>query len=230
MLPLGNPVTTCPFRFEEGGLVRSYIGSLLLDDPEPEVVKELPFLRRREGSGGRKELGRIDNVLVSRRNGEFWWCPLEFQAVYFSGSKMEKDFEAYRAWTSSGAPRPAGKRRPDFRSSGPKRLMPQLEAKVPTLSRWGKKMAVVEDEAFWNSQLAGTRVREDMSSSEIIWIVVGYSLEGACYSLRPVTHYLTTLTDSVASLTGGEPVSKAAFEDSIRVKLDRGEAKPSRRK
>jgi hypothetical protein len=108
--------------------------------------------------------------------------------------------------------------------------MPQLEAKVPTLSRWGKKMAVVVDEAFWNSQLAGPRVREDMSNSEIIWIVVGYSLEGARNSLRPVTHYLTTLTDSVASLTGGEPVSKAAFEDSIRVKLDRGEAKPSRRK
>jgi hypothetical protein len=76
---------------------------------------------------------------------------LEFQAVYFSGMSMENDFKLMREWIGLGVPFPQVQRRPDFRSSGPKRLMPQLQIKVPTISRWGKKMTVVIDSSFWDS-------------------------------------------------------------------------------
>ena len=76
---------------------------------------------------------------------------MEFQAVYFSGMSMENDFKLMREWIGLGVPFPHVQRRPDFRSSGPKRLMPQLQIKVPTISRWGKKMTVVIDSSFWDS-------------------------------------------------------------------------------
>ena len=85
----------------------------------------------------------IDQVLVSVSGQGLKWCALEMQAVYFSGKSMENDFKDMRQWEGPGIPFPKVQRRPDFRSSGPKRLMPQLQIKVPTISRWGKKMAVV---------------------------------------------------------------------------------------
>lgn len=48
-----------------------------------------------------------------------------------------------REWAGPGVPFPQVQRRPDLRSSGPKRLMPRLQIKVPTISRWGEEMAVV---------------------------------------------------------------------------------------
>jgi hypothetical protein len=66
--------------------------------------------------------------------------------VYFYGASMTAEFKMLRYHEAAGVPFLAG-HRPDYRSSGPKRLMPQLQIKVPSLRRWGKKMAVVVDEA-----------------------------------------------------------------------------------
>src|SRR3970282_1174863 len=97
------------------------------------------------------EVGRIDSVLVNTNSQRLEWGALEMQAVYFSGKSMENDFRVMRNWKGPGLPFPAVHRRPDFRSSGPKRLMPQLQIKVPTLRRWGKKMAVVVDRSFFQA-------------------------------------------------------------------------------
>ena len=119
-------------------------------------------------------VGMIDKVLVSLQGQQLKWCALEMQAVYFSGKSMENDFREMRAWNGPGIPFPAVVRRPDFRSSGPKRLMPQLQVKVPTISRWGKKMAVVVDRPFWDS-LGEMRAVRDLSNAEIAWFVVVFS-------------------------------------------------------
>ena len=147
------------------------------------------------------------------------------QAVYFSGGKMEDDFAVMRSWTDPGLPFPAKQRRPDFRSSGPKRLMPQLQIKVPTLRRWGKKMAVVVDRAFWKS-LDEMKRTPHISNADIVWFVVDY--EGPTkgrYKLKPHEAVLTTLEHAVEGLTGGMPVSLEQFERAIREKLARGEAR-----
>jgi hypothetical protein len=118
------------------------------------------------------------------------------QAVYFSGKSMENDFKIMREWNGPGSPFPMVQRRPDFRSSGPKRLMPQLQTKVPTISRWGKKMAVVIDRAFWNS-LGTMREVKDLSNSEIVWFVVKYEAINGHFALERDQLHFTTLSNAV---------------------------------
>ena len=137
--------TTCPQRFLEQSLVFKWVGEILLGNPRPVVISEVPFLMGETQSHEQEAdaVGMIDKVLVSVSGQSLKWCALEMQAVYFSGKSMENDFNDMRQWEGPGIPFPKVQRRPDFRSSGPKRLMPQLQIKVPTISRWGKKMAVV---------------------------------------------------------------------------------------
>lgn len=219
----GTPITTCPSRFAELDTVSRWVGETLLGTPTPKVVSEVGFLMAADGqevSAG-DEVGSIDNVLVHTDGNRLAWCALEKQAVYFSGGKMEADFITMRTWTEPSLPFPGKHRRPDFRSSGPKRLMPQLQTKVPTLRRWGKKMAVVVDNAFWNS-LRGMRQTPDLSNADIIWFVVDY--EGPTrgrYILKTHEKYFTTLENAVEGLTGGTPVSLEQFERSIKKKLER---------
>lgn len=137
----GSPVTTCPSRFLEAGRIFSWVGEALLGTANPRVIAEVPFLMSGGGVQGatEDEVGRIDNVLVHIEGERLEWCALEMQAVYFSGAKFEDDLARMRSWAGPGIPMPLKQRRPDFRSSGPKRLMPQLQIKVPTLRRWGKR-------------------------------------------------------------------------------------------
>ncbi len=164
-------------------------------------------------------VGMIDKVLVNAAGETLKWCALEMQAVYFSGKSMENDFSVMRSWQGPGIPFPRVQRWPDFRSSGPKRLMPQLQIKVPTISRWGRKMAVVVDLAFWKS-LGEIREVRDLSNSEIVWFVVSYaeSKNGRFSLARHEVHY-TTLSHAIEGLTGGTPMSLENFENEIRARL-----------
>ena len=97
--------------------------------------------------------------------------------------------------------------------------MPQLQIKVPTISRWGKKMAVVIDRAFWES-LGDMREAKDLSNCEIVWFVVSFapSTDGRFALRRHETHF-TTLVNAVEGLTGGTPMSLERFEKHIRDRL-----------
>lgn len=221
VVPSGMPVTTCPYRFLENNVIFEWIGKSLLGTKNPIVISEVPFLMEEETIPGEGEnpVGKIDNVLVNFAGGVLEWCALEIQAVYFSGKSMENDFALMRTWTGPGVPFPQAQRRPDFRSSGPKRLMPQLQIKVPTISRWGKKMAVVVDQAFWDS-LGEMRLVRDLSNSEIVWFVVSYSATATGrFRLQPQATFFTTLNYAVEGLTGGMPMSLANFEAAIRARL-----------
>jgi hypothetical protein len=126
---------------------------------------------------------------------------VEIQAVYFSGDSMNRDFQGILSREGQGLPFPAGKRRPDYRSSGPKRLMPQLQIKVPTLRRWGKKMAVVVDEDFFKA-MGRMKTEDEMSNCDVAWFAVRYD---EALSLGAGGVYLTTLEESVDSLAAGAP-------------------------
>jgi hypothetical protein len=143
---IGALVTTCPQRFLEKNLIFEWVGDTLLGTKAPVVVSELPFLMAKAEAEDEEAgaVGKIDKVLVSPEGAVLRWCALDMQAVYFSGKSMENDFQIMRTWTGPGVPFPRVQRRPDFRSSGPKRLMPQLQIKVPTISRWGKKTFVTK--------------------------------------------------------------------------------------
>lgn len=157
-VPGDKIVTVCPSRFlqtlaDEKSLF-AWIAEKMLDIANPTVVKETPFLRKVSDTMRRPEIaadpeteeegkkaGRIDWILVNPATmdaGELEWCAVETQALYFSGDKMRPEFDACAA-APSPMLFPIGRRRPDYRSSGPKRLSPQLDVKVPVLRNWGEK-------------------------------------------------------------------------------------------
>ncbi len=220
----GNIRTTCPNRFEQDQEVYKWVAEILLGSPIPVILGEIGFLEGvvRDGvnNRSREDVGRIDNVLVHSDLANLDWCALEKQAVYFSGDGMVEEFRALLEPSDSRIPFPRGRRRPDYRSSGPKRLMPQLQIKIPPLRRWGKKMAVVVDEAFFSS-LGEMDEVADVSNCDIAWFVVKYTGTDNRFRLERGFVQLTTLERAVEGLTGGRPVSLDTFEDRIRRMLEK---------
>jgi hypothetical protein len=131
---------------------------------------------------------------------------------------MKREFDFIAHQDIERLPFPVGRRRPDYRSSGPKRLMPQLQIKVPTLRRWGKKMAVVIDRSFFDSIGEMGHV-DDLSNCDIAWFVVKYEEDSKIAILKRDFVRYTTLEKTVEGLTGGTPVSLREFEKRIKQKL-----------
>jgi Restriction endonuclease NotI len=220
--------TTCPSRFEQEGIIYSWIGETILSDPNAIAIGETPFLKPVPLMGpaslvSKREVGRIDNVLITPE--PFDWCPVEKQAVYFSGEKMSLEFQSILELQGKGLPFPIKSRRPDYRSSGPKRLLPQLEIKVPTLSTWGRKLAVVVDEDFFN-QLGQMKETNDISNSEVVWFVVRYVESSSGFKLQPVRIFLTRLKEAVDGLVAAIPVPRKEFEKTIRARLQKLRIRP----
>lgn len=229
---IGPVITTCPNRFLESSEIFRWVGETMLKTKEPIVLNEIGFLDRlrpkeepsEENQDTRDFIGRIDNVLVHPDRKPMDWCALEIQAVYFSGKSMSNEFRMLAESETDVMPYPAKQRRPDWRSSGPKRLLPQLQTKVPTISTWGKKMAVVIDEAFFGS-LVSLDEEKYQSNSEIAWFVVGYDAKPGGWKLVPRRVVFSRLDTSVKSLTGGVPLSRERFEEQLRDKI--GKTAPS---
>ncbi len=99
--------------------------------------------------------------------------------------------------------------------------MPQLQIKVPTLRRWGKKMAVVVDRRFFDAMGEMDDVA-DVSNCDIAWFVLDYDERGNQAVLRREFVRFTTLERAVEGLTGGRPVSLSVFEERIRAKVAEG--------
>jgi hypothetical protein len=195
------------------------VGETVLGTSSPDIATEIGFLRAEDGN---TDVGRIDMVLASQEAGAggLSWCALEIQAVYFSGRSMNEEFQSIRKHVGEQPPFPKQIRRPDYRSSGPKRLMPQLQIKVPTLRRWGKKMAVVVDRQFFEA-LGRMEEVEDLSNGDIAWFTVDFEEDSTGRSFKLVRGdvHVTTLERATEGLTGGTPVTLNEFEKDIRSKL-----------
>jgi hypothetical protein len=234
-------VTMCPSRFLQtvgpDKSLFSWISEKMLDIPSATVVKETPFLRSTadaplkfkahksqdgENKENEKKAGRIDWILVNPRSidvGELEWCAVETQALYFSGKRMRLEFDAY-ASRPSPVLFPVGKRRPDYRSSGPKRLWPQLDVKVPVLRNWGKKVVVVVDRFFFQNMNTlidpSPRARNDKErreNADVAWFIVDYDESLHLCSGDVV---FTSLDSSRIALNATEPLSKADFTEKLR--------------
>lgn len=132
------------------------------------LAREVPFMRSTTTG---KSAGKIDLVIASERQG-LRWFGLEVQAVYFSGAGMEAEFMALRQDRHDQPPYPLHNRRPDWRSSSAKRLMPQLQIKGPTLRRWHSKIAVAVDRPFFAS-IGGPSAQpsQDLDAGDVVWLV-----------------------------------------------------------
>ena len=224
----GKIRSLCPWRFHEDHIAFAEIGKSLLGTDDPVKVGEVGFL---ESTGSLdseegKDVGRIDMVLLkTASDGRKLedWVAVEVQAVYFSGKKMGIEFEDIAA-REGKLSMPIIGRRPDYRSSGVKRLMPQLLTKIPTLRRWGKKMAILVDWAFFHSMGQMERTPH-ISNADIAWFLADFVEDpiSGRYKLMIVDEIYTTLESATLGLTGGTPVAQGDFEARIKAKsgLDR---------
>lgn len=222
-----QPATTCPNRFLERGVdgsIFSQISKVLFGtDDDIWVIKEIPFLQKVNQDGTRErsaKAGRIDWVIAQFNhsmadNDQLRWAAVETQAVYFSGGKLEPDFESYLS-----APVelvfPSAVRRPDYRSSGAKRLAPQLDVKVPVMRRWGQKTVVVIDEGFANEMSPISKISDDVDGSEVVLAIVSFTSDMRLKLERVV---LTELEAIVAALQATAPVGRGEFEKELKAAL-----------
>lgn len=220
-----QPTTTCPNRFLEyrnSESIFNYIAREFFSVASgAKMIPEVPFLRKEMADGGDRgaKAGRIDWILVPRpvqmeTDCSSDWLAIETQAVYFSGDKIRHEFDAY--YDSPDVLHfPVGRRRPDYRSSGAKRLLPQLEAKAPVMNRWGKKVVVIVDAAFF-SEFSALDTTDDFDNSEIVWVVVDYGVDMV---MRVRDVHFAELRASVIALQAARPVSRGTFEGGLQQAL-----------
>lgn len=205
-------VITCPQRFDQSGFLLRWLAKIV-GFRDVFFAREVPFMR---STNTDREAGRID-LVASQDGGATHWFGLEVQAVYFSGSGMSGDFRALRDHAGLELPAPTAVRRPDWRSSSAKRLMPQLQVKVPTLRRWGKKLAVAVDRPFFDS-IGGPSASpsKDLNDGDIIWLVPKMNDN---YLLDEDHWEVLSLEVSSNKLLSAATVSRDDFEAALRAKL-----------
>ncbi len=209
----GTPVIVCPNRFEQDAIVLRWLADIVgIGDSDIRVAREVPFMI---GSTTGRPAGKIDLVLANH-GGELKWFGLEIQAVYFSGPGMEAEFEAIREVPDGPPPYPKSLRRPDWRSSSAKRLMPQLQIKGPTVRRWGTKIAVAVDKPFFDA-IGGPSENpsHDLNDGDIIWLVPEI-VDGR---LTRGHWEVLTLEESSDKLLSAKTISRQDFEDVLKTRL-----------
>ncbi len=183
--------------------------------PDVYLAPEVPFMRSPATS---KAAGRVD-LVIARDGDASSWFGLEIQAVYFSGSGMQADFELLRDNTDETPPEPTALRRPDWRSSSAKRLMPQLQLKGPTLRRWGTKLAVAVDRPFFDAIGGPSKApSQDLDDGDIVWLVPRVAEN---YRLVEDHWEVLALEESSDKLLSAETIKRQEFEDALRAKLQR---------
>ena len=217
---LGDPVITCPTRFEEDYLLVRWLAEIVGFSPDDAMVaREIPFM---QSVTTNKPAGKIDLIVAKAEGDRLEWYGLEIQAVYFSGQGMSSQFEILAVDEGAVPPYPNHNRRPDWRSSSAKRLMPQLQVKVPTVRRWNSKIAVAVDSPFFES-IGGpsTVVTQDLNDGDIIWLVpeLSWDDDESRFRLTRGHWEVLTLEDTTNKLLAARTVARDSFEDALREKL-----------
>ncbi len=211
IMPTASPcIATCPRRFEQDSTIVRWLAEIVgLDAEAVMVAREVPFMVSRAG----KPAGKIDFVVANDDAG-LRWFGLEVQSVYFSGDGMAPEFAALRVDDGERPPFPVGRRHPDWRSSTAKRLMPQLQAKVPTLARWGARIAVAVDSVLFDEVMGGPSPSpsQDIDSGDVIWMVS----ELRAGELRRHHWEVLDLAESSQRLLAADPIARDDFEARLR--------------
>ena len=214
--PVGPRVVTCPHRFDEAGVVVRWLAEIVGFDPAAtQIAREVPFMQA--VANPERAAGRIDLVLAQTEGDRLDWYGLEIQAVYFSGPGMGSEFVRLSQDVQPQPPFPDQVRRPDWRSSSAKRLMPQLQVKVPTLRRWGRKLAVAVDRAFFDA-LGGPSANpvRDLDEGEVLWLVPAIDADGR---LTRGHWEMLSLDESRRKLLAAETVRRVDFEQALQSRL-----------
>lgn len=137
----GNAASLCPVRFLEQARIFKDAATIAFGEgttfgifPEIRILE----IASSEEAGRSKKIGKVDFLIGKIDEGVIIdFAAVEIQAAYFSGNSLRPVFDHYMATRSMEGVN--SKRRPDFRSCAQKRLVPQLQLKIPVFRRWGKK-------------------------------------------------------------------------------------------
>lgn len=158
----------CPVRFLQKQRIFSDAGKIAFGSGVDVVAFPEFKLLTVEGvgrNGNDKKIGKVDFLIGKLVDSEITdFAALEVQAVYSSGGGVE---DAFRRFMDGGAPTDENLG-VDFRSSAQKRLVPQLELKVPVFRRWGKKFFVAIDTTFYAALPEFGSTSE--GNSEVTWL------------------------------------------------------------
>jgi len=204
----------CPVRFLERGRIFWDAAKLAFGSGVSfAVFPEIRILRVENGvDETAKKIGKVD-FLIGRidDNKVSDFAAIEVQASYFSGKSIRP---ALKKFLQEEVLDPEiSDRRPDFRSSAQKRLMPQLQLKVPVFRRWGKKFFVVVDSQFFGA--LPTMKSSTLTNSELIWLNYPIRKSGNSYVMQDPEVVGTQWEDVLTSLREG----KAPERDEILLEL-----------
>ena len=205
-----SATVVCPVRFlEKGKMFKSAANIAFGAGVSCVAVPEFHLLEVVR-KGRKSKIGKVDFLLVKMEAGAAVdFAPLEVQAVYISGNSIRPAYEHY---LESGQLSEGSMRRPDFRSSAQKRLMPQLALKVPIFRRWNKRFFVAVDQTFFNA-LPPLKERS-VGNSEITWLVYDFQRQQhGGFEMQAPTVIHTIWDDVQEALREGEPPER---EDLLR--------------
>jgi Restriction endonuclease NotI len=150
--PTGIQVAICPHRIISKQVLNDIVPRVIGAGVQAVLVKEVPYsvsLVKSRSSGKPAAAGRIDWLLVDKTNPANFFA-VETQSVYMSGKSQDNLFNSFIQ--SGGAiVMPPDHRQPDYKSSVPKRLAPQLASKAKHLSATSRKTVVIVDEFVYQN-------------------------------------------------------------------------------
>ncbi len=213
-----NAAALCPVRFLEdrrifadAGRLAFGAGAQIASFPEVRILTVA-------GEDGKKDrkIGKVDFLIgniVDEKVVDF--AAVEVQAAYFSGGNLQAVLRSFMA--NHHLDDVDANRRPDFRSSAQKRLVPQLALKIPVFRRWGKKFFVVVDSKFFGALPRFGQTNE--GNSELTWLVYPFSKSGVSYSLGEPEVVFSMWDDVQTALREGLPPSPGEILAELQLKL-----------
>ncbi len=213
-----NATAICPSRFLEGDVIFKAAAEIAFGKGNKfAVFPEIKLLRVEDRKSGKtKKIGKVDFLLGKISEDQITdFAALEVQATYFSGEAIRPAFNFFLK--NGKLDETISDRRPDFRSSAQKRLMPQLQLKVPVFRRWGKKFFVVVDTAFFNALPAFKTT--STSNSEIVWLAFPIMDVGGSFKIQPPTVHGTHWDDVSSALREGQAPEPAEIMLELAKKL-----------
>jgi len=210
----------CPVRFIERDIIFMDAARLAFgDNVRFGIFPEVRILKIESESEDEKDrkIGKVDYLLGKIEDGNVTdFAAVEVQAVYFSGGETRSPLRYYMENRTLDVPN--SDRRPDFRSSAQKRLVPQLQLKVPVFRRWGKRFFVVVDTQFFGALppfRATTR-----ANSEVTWLTYPLGRHGGDYRLGDVNVVYSEWDEVRNALREGTPPEPDEIVAELQAKLD----------
>ena len=210
----------CPVRFVERDVIFKDAARLAFgENNRIGIFPEVRILEINKSRLKRKnaKIGKVDYLLGKIEGDQVIdFAAVEVQAAYFSGKEIRSLLKYYiknRSFDLHNSDR-----RPDFRSSAQKRLVPQLQLKIPVFRRWGKKVFVVVDSQFYKSLPVFSETTH--ANSEVTWLSYPIEPSGEDYTIGKARISYSEWDEVRNALREGKPPNPDEVVVELQKKLD----------